>query len=175
VGDVLDAPFRKGSFDAITCFNVFEHVYKPSEVLARVSEWLKPGGIFYMMVPNIDSAGARILRSYWYALELPRHLFHYSPATVKSLAHSAGLQEIYVKTHRELYLEPSLYYAVSDLLSKVGISRKPLSEADDAKIPWKVVRKALRLTIFPLITNAASLAGDGETISAIFLKDGSSF
>jgi len=70
VGDILDAPFAPGSFDAITCFNVFEHVYEPKEVLARAAEWLKPGGIFFTMMPNIDSAGARIFRSYWYALEL---------------------------------------------------------------------------------------------------------
>ncbi len=66
VGDILDAPFPAESFDVITCFNVFEHVYDPREVLVKVAQWLKPGGIFYTLMPNIDSAGARIFRSYWY-------------------------------------------------------------------------------------------------------------
>jgi len=79
VGDILDAPFPPNSFDVITCFNVFEHVYEPKEVLVRVAKWLKPGGVFYTLMPNIDSAGARIFRSYWYPLELPRHLSHFSP------------------------------------------------------------------------------------------------
>src|SRR5579872_4715256 len=59
VGDILDAPFAPESFDVVTCFHVFEHLYQPLEVLERVTRWLKPGGIFYLMVPNIDSAGAK--------------------------------------------------------------------------------------------------------------------
>ena len=59
VGDILDAPFRPESFDAITCFDVLEHVYEPQRVLAKVQEWLKPGGIYYVLVPNIDSAESR--------------------------------------------------------------------------------------------------------------------
>ena len=55
-----------------------------------MAEWLKPGGIFYVLVPNVDSAEARVFRSYWHGLEMPRHLFHYSPASLKFLAESAG-------------------------------------------------------------------------------------
>src|ERR1035438_10453930 len=71
------------SFDVITCFDVLEHLYEPRKVMARVGEWLKPGGIFYVLVPNVDSAEARAFGSYWHGLELPRHLFHYSPASLK--------------------------------------------------------------------------------------------
>ena len=84
--------FRRESFDVITCFDVLEHLYEPRQVMARVGEWLKPGGIFYVLVPNVDSAEARVFGSYWHGLELPRHLFHYSPASLKFLAESAGLR-----------------------------------------------------------------------------------
>ena len=87
VGDILDAPFPQGYFDVITCFHVFEHMYQPKEILEKVSYWLKPGGIFYMMVPNIHSAGGRTFKSYWYALELPRHLFHWSPKALRHRWH----------------------------------------------------------------------------------------
>jgi SAM-dependent methyltransferase len=172
VGDVLDAPFPPGSFDAITAFNVLEHVYEPREVLARVAYWLKPGGIFYTMMPNIDSAGARIFRSYWYALELPRHLYHFSPATLRMVGQSAGLQEVSVTAHRELYFESSFRYVVDDLLKKIGISRTPLARAQEPSLPFKVVRKLFRLTLLPLLTAAASMAGDGETITAVFTRGG---
>ncbi len=62
VGDVVAAPFLRESFDVITCFDVLEHVYSPREFLAKVLEWLKPGGIFYAMMPNIDSWEARAVR-----------------------------------------------------------------------------------------------------------------
>lgn len=174
VGDILDAPFSPGSFDAITAFNVFEHVHEPKVVLARVAKWLRPGGVFYTMMPNIDSAGARIFRSYWYALELPRHLYHFSPTTLKMLARSAGLREVFVTAHRELYFESSFRYVVDNLLKKVGISRPQLARAEARSLPVKVIHKLFRISVLPLINATASFAGDGETITAVFIKDGSS-
>ena len=176
VGDVLEATFPPNSFDAITCFNVFEHMHEPDAVLARVAKWLKPGGVFYTMMPNIDSAGARIFRSYWYALELPRHLYHFSPATLKRLGENSGLTAVAVGAHRELYFDYSVRYLVDDLLCRVGISRMPPARAQTVKrgIPWRVVRKAFRVGVMPFINAVASLAGKGETITAVFLKNGAS-
>ena len=76
------APFQPNTFDAITCFDVLEHMHHPREVLVKVREWLKPGGVFYTFLPNIDSAESRIFRSYWCGLELPRHLYHFSPSSL---------------------------------------------------------------------------------------------
>ena len=170
VGDILDAPFPRASFDAITCFHVFEHLYQPREVLARVAEWLKPGGIFYTMMPNIDSAGARVFQSYWYALELPRHLYHFSPSSLGKLATSMGLETVSLTTHRELFVEHSFRYLVDDLLRKRGISRVPLAQAELPGIPFRVVRKAFRWTILPVLNLLAPLAGDGESIHAVLRK-----
>jgi len=170
VGDILDAPYSEGQFDVITCFHVFEHLYQPKEVLACVSRWLKPGGIFYTMMPNIDSAGARIFGSYWYALELPRHLFHFSPASLRKLAASAGLEEVSITTHREVFLEASVRYINDELLRRLGYVRKPMAEVTPPGIPWRVVRKAFRLTIRPVLSGMASFAGDGESIHAILRK-----
>jgi SAM-dependent methyltransferase len=176
VGDVLDAPFQPNSFDAITCFNVFEHMYEPDAVLAQVAKWLKPGGVFYTMMPNIDSAATRIFRSYWYALELPRHLYHFSPATLKKLGENSGLTVVSIKTHRELYFETSVRYAVDDLLRKLGIPRKSVADSypDNSSIPWRAVRKVFRVAAMPIINAAASFYGDGETITAVFTKNAAS-
>jgi len=170
VGDILDAPFAPSSFDAITCFHVFEHLYEPWNVLAKIAEWLKPGGIFYTMMPNIDSAGARIFQSYWYALELPRHLYHFSPASLRAICHSAGLREVSLTTHREVFIEASTRYLVDGLSRRVGLSRVPLAQAKSPSFPWRLLRKGYRLTVLPVLTGIASFAGDGESIHAVFEK-----
>jgi len=170
VGDILDAPYPKESFDAITCFHVFEHLYFPREVLTKVFEWLKPGGIFYTMVPNIDSAGFHVFKSYWYALELPRHLFHFSPGSLRTLAKSVGFQEVSLLTDREVFIESSSRYIVDGALRRVGISRMPLAKSREPRLPFRAVRKAFRLTILPLLNGLAAIAGDGESIHAIFRK-----
>jgi 2-polyprenyl-3-methyl-5-hydroxy-6-metoxy-1,4-benzoquinol methylase len=170
VGDILDAPFSRESFDVVTCFHVFEHLYHPRAVLAKVREWLKPNGIFFVMVPNIDSAGCRIFKSYWYALELPRHLSLFSPRSLRFLAESLGFQEVSITTDREVFIEASTRYMLDEAFHKVGIDRTPLARAPRPGIPFRVVRKAFRLTVLPVLNGLASLAGDGESIHAVFRK-----
>lgn len=170
VGDILDAPFSPSTFDAITCFHVFEHLYQPRQVLVRIAEWLKPGGVFFTMMPNIDSAGARIFKSYWYALELPRHLYHFSPLSLSRLAQSVGLQQLSLTTHREVFIEHSIRYVFDDLYHNISLPRMPLAKLRRRSFPRRAARKAFRLAILPALNALASLAGDGESIHAVFVK-----
>jgi SAM-dependent methyltransferase len=171
VGDILDAPFPRESFDVITCFDVLEHLYQPSEVMARVGEWLKPGGIFYVLVPNVDSAEARVFQSYWHGLEMPRHLFHYSPASLKFLAESAGLQQVSLETRRNPAVGTSLRYVCDDILGTVRIRQTPVAYRGEASLPWRAARKLVRMTALRILLALAPLAGGGESIHAIFRKD----
>ncbi len=170
VGDILDAKFPPASFDVITCFDVFEHLYEPRRVMAKVAEWLKPGGIFYVLVPNIESAEGHVFRSYWQGLELPRHLFHYSPASLKFLAESAGLLDVSLETHRNSAVGTSLSYVWDDVFRSVGIRRTPIAYRGEASLPWRVGRKIVRMTILRALLAMAPLAGGGESIHAIFRK-----
>jgi SAM-dependent methyltransferase len=169
-GDILDAPFQPGSFDAITCFHVFEHLYQPRDILSKISAWLKPGGVFYTMMPNIDSAGARLFGSYWYALELPRHIHHFSPRSLRVLASLSGLEVVSLTTNREMFIEQSTRYVIDEFCRKIGCARAPAAEAAVPGVPWRAVRKVWRLTVLPALTALASLAGDGESIHVVFEK-----
>ena len=170
VGDILEAPFRSASFDLITCFHVFEHLYQPQEILRKVAQWLKPGGIFDVIVPNIDSAGSRIFGTYWYALELPRHLYHFSPRSLTRMANGVGLECVSMITGREVFIESSTRYIRDEMMQRIGKPRIPLANAKVPSIPFRIVRKAFRLTLIPALNGLASLAGDGESINAVFRK-----
>jgi SAM-dependent methyltransferase len=174
VGNILDASFPCESFDVITCFDVLEHLYEPRRVMARVGEWLKPGGIFYVLVPNVDSAEARVFGSYWHGLELPRHLFHYSPTSLKFLAESAGLEEVSLETRRNPAIGTSLRYVWDDIFKAVGIHQTPVAYRGEASLPWRAGRKLVRLTVLRALLAMAPLAGGGESIHAIFRKGKSS-
>ena len=170
VGDVLDATFPAESVDAITCFHVLEHFHQPRAVIRRAFEWLKPGGILYMMVPNIDSAGARLFRSYWYALEVPRHIYHFSPTSLSALCQTEGFQQVSVTTHRQLFIEPSVRYIIDDIYRKLAHPRTPMADDAAPGIPWKVVRRLFRLSALPVLTRLGALAGPGESIHAVYSK-----
>lgn len=169
-GDILNAPFSAESFDVITCFDVLEHLYEPLQVVTKVRKWLKPGGIFYVQVPNVDAAEARVFRSYWHGLELPRHLFHYSPNSLKFLANSAGLREVSVQTRRNPAVGTSLRYVGDDVFGAAGIRRTPVAYRREAGLPWRAARKIIRLTVLRGLLAMAPLVGEGESIHAIFQK-----
>jgi SAM-dependent methyltransferase len=170
VGHILDAPFHRESFDVITCFDVLEHLYEPLRVMAKVGDWLKPGGIFYVLVPNVNAAEARVFGSYWHGLELPRHLFHYSPASLKFLAQSAGLRVVSLETRRNPAVGTSLRYVWDDLFGAVGIRRTPVAYRAEAGFVWRAARRVIRMTALRAVLAMAPLVGGGESIHAIFQK-----
>jgi SAM-dependent methyltransferase len=171
VGDILDAPFAQESFDVITCFDVLEHLYEPVKVITKVREWLKPGGVFYVQVPNIDSAEARVFGTHWHGLELPRHLFHYSPASLKFLAESSGLREVSLETQRNPAVGTSLRYIWDDVFGAVGIKRTAVAYRGEASLPWRAARKLVRVSVLRGLLAMAPMAGPGEAIHAIFQKE----
>jgi SAM-dependent methyltransferase len=173
VGDILDAPFPAGSFDVITCFDVLEHVYEPRQVVERVATLLKPGGIYYFQVPNIASAEARVFGTYWQGLELPRHLFHYSPASLRILAKTTGLQVAMLETRQNPAVGTALRYIGDDLFRAVGIRRTAFAYRDEASLPWRAARKLVRMTVLRALLAVAPVFGEGEAIHAIFMKDSS--
>jgi len=171
VGDVAEAPFTPSSFEVITCFDVLEHMYDPRQVMEKVSGWLKPGGIFYVLVPNIDSAEARVFGSYWPGLELPRHLSHFSPAALRHLAKSVGLHEVSLQTHRNPGVGTGLRYIWDDACGALGIRPTPVAYRGESGFAWRAGRKLVRITALRALVALAPLIGTGESIHAIFSKE----
>jgi hypothetical protein len=136
-----------------------------------VREWLRSDGIFYVFLPNVASWEARLFQSYWYGLEVPRHLYHFSPESLRRLMASVGFVEECLATPPLNYVEQSTRYLLDDVLRSLGFPRQPLAVATPPGLLWKVMRKAVRITILSLFSRAASCTGSGPAIEAIFRKD----
>jgi len=75
-------------FDLITIRHVLEHLPDPVGTLKRCHALMVDGGRIVVEVPNFESAEARLFRSRWAGWEIPRHLVHFSEASlVRMLAH----------------------------------------------------------------------------------------
>ncbi len=70
---------RDKSADCITFWHVLEHLYEPGKWMDEVSRILKDDGKCIIALPNLDSADARWFGGRWAALDVPRHLWHFSP------------------------------------------------------------------------------------------------
>lgn len=99
VARASQAPFREHSFNVITLYSVLEHVSNPLQVVQEAARLLRPGGVVVILVPNIVSFQARFLRSFWYALDVPRHLVHFTPNTLEALLEQAGLDIVHLSHH----------------------------------------------------------------------------
>ena len=91
-GTLEQAALPAGAFDVITYWDVFEHIPDPVAELAEAHRLLAPGGIIIFSLPNIASIEAKVFGARWYRLQLPRHLYHYSPRTLGRMAARAGLR-----------------------------------------------------------------------------------
>ena len=77
---------HEGTIDAVTMHFVLEHLTDPVGAFAEVSRLLKPGGVFYFVVPQPDSLEARLFGRKWHNLDPPRHILFPDVATVAALA-----------------------------------------------------------------------------------------
>jgi hypothetical protein len=111
-----------------------------------------------------------MLGSYWYGLELPRHLFHFSPQSLSMLMKSSNFVDIGIFTARTSYLEYSAGYVCDGMMQKLGGSPIPLAKVQRRSVAFKAIRKALRLAAVIPFGKAASAAGAGASMEAIFAK-----
>ena len=78
-----------------------------------------------------------MLGTYWYGLELPRHISHFSPQSLRQVLTSLGFQEIGLTTPRTSYLLHSVSYLCSGAMEKMGITPVPMSKRGPRSIPLR--------------------------------------
>jgi SAM-dependent methyltransferase len=85
-------------FDAVVCGDVLEHLARPEELLSRIREWLRPGGLLFVSVPNVANVTVRaalLSGRFPYAERgiLDRtHLRFYTRRTARELVAGAGFR-----------------------------------------------------------------------------------
>jgi SAM-dependent methyltransferase len=89
-GSLPHAGLTDGSFDVVTMNHSLEHVHQPVDVLRAAWRLLAPGGKVVVAVPNMDSLAFRWFGRSWFALDLPRHLTHFTPDTLRRMLEHAG-------------------------------------------------------------------------------------
>jgi len=75
--------FPSGSFDVITLWHVMEHLEHLGETWQRIFELLTDRGVLVVAVPNCASYDADKYAEHWAAYDVPRHLWHFTPATMQ--------------------------------------------------------------------------------------------
>lgn len=98
VAALEDPGFAPGSFDAISLFDVLEHLLHPATTLRHCLELLRIGGIIYLYVPNYDSASRLLMGADAHFIWPTHHLNYYTPITLANFLERHGLQVELVQT-----------------------------------------------------------------------------
>jgi 2-polyprenyl-3-methyl-5-hydroxy-6-metoxy-1,4-benzoquinol methylase len=106
-----------GPFDLVTLWHVLEHLPQPDEVLKALLSKLAATGRIFIALPNYLAYDAEVYKEYWAGYDLPRHLWHFSPASMTSMLRLHGLELVrtipmkldayYVSLLSESYLRKS--------------------------------------------------------------------
>jgi len=89
-GSLETAPPPDESFDLVVGWMVLEHLHDPIGGLKRLREWAKPGAWLVLSIPNAKSLEFRFFKEKWYALQVPTHLHHFTPETIRQALQTSG-------------------------------------------------------------------------------------
>ncbi len=114
-----------GTFDAVFAWMVVEHLEQPLAVLRKIAAALRPGGYFVFSVPNAGSWEFAVFRGRWYALQVPTHLWHFTPRTLARLLGECGFSVERVFHQKVLKnITGSLEYLGEDRTALAPIARR---------------------------------------------------
>lgn len=129
-----DAPFPSEHFDVVALNDVLEHFTDPRAALLRIHGLLRPGGLLYLVTPDIESLSARLMRGRWWGLR-PAHVYYFSTTTLAALLRETGFEVELVKSYGRIFTwgywlsrlknyPAPIYQAVSAVVNGLGLDTK---------------------------------------------------
>ncbi|MGZ4959591.1 MAG: class I SAM-dependent methyltransferase [Methylomonas sp.] len=96
-GALETAPRPDAPVDLIVGWMVLEHLYDPIGSLQKLREWASPNAWLALSIPNAGSLEFSLFKDKWYALQLPTHFYHFTPATLEKILSAGGwkLEKVY--------------------------------------------------------------------------------
>lgn len=152
-GTVEDAPAPEEPFDLLAGWMVLEHLHEPVAALRKLRSWARPDARLALSTPNAASLDFRLFGDAWYALQLPTHLFHFTPTSLERVLAAAGWRMERVLHQRVL----------TNLVASTGLR---MQDARPLRRPGVWLTEAMRSTRwghFALYPLAAALAAAGHT------------
>lgn len=130
-GLIDNVELPKKSYDVIHGSMVLEHFHDPLKALMNMRQALKENGQLILSVPDFSGLEFRVFGRYCYALQVPQHLNHFSPDTIKKILDKAGF-----------YVEDIVHHHIDrDWVASLDLSGGYLKSLNIFK--YRVIRKAI--------------------------------
>lgn len=81
----------KKKFELVSLFHVLEHIPNVRYVLDHIYRYvLHDGGYMVIQVPNYNSLERKCFGKKWFGLDVPRHVWHFTPETLTYVLNQSG-------------------------------------------------------------------------------------
>ena len=151
---------RSSPFNAITLFQVLEHLRSPKQLLKElIDNNLSEEGYIVIEVPLFDSIQSKISRNKWLHLDPPVHYSHFTRETLLKLLKGVG-----VEVHKERYfsIQLGILGMVDAIMKSFGYKKNIIYELKFNKtIPLLITT----ITVLPIAIII-------ELLSVLFKKGG---
>lgn len=112
---LLEACYPAESFDAVTLWDVLEHMPDPSANLKEAWRILKPGGILGLVIPNAGSAAAIVMGRWWPEFRrIKEHIYFFTKPTILAMLRKAGFDSMLMEGAGRIF-------SVTELLNECKI------------------------------------------------------
>jgi 2-polyprenyl-3-methyl-5-hydroxy-6-metoxy-1,4-benzoquinol methylase len=98
-GAVEDAPIPADTFDAVTIWDVIEHLPDPASDLRAIWAALRPGGVVAISTMDVDALFPRLAGKRW-PWYMQMHLVYFSRTTLCEILRREGFHIADVRSHR---------------------------------------------------------------------------
>jgi 2-polyprenyl-3-methyl-5-hydroxy-6-metoxy-1,4-benzoquinol methylase len=144
-GTLEAAALPSAYFDAVTLWDVLEHLHEPTATLREVRRILRPGGTVVLRVPNVAALDARLFGEAWAGYDAPRHLYVYSPQTLRATLETAGFRV-------QAWDTAIGAWPVFALSTRFAMARANASPATRARVQQLLNHPATRVATAPLFS-----------------------
>jgi len=135
-GTLETLKLKANSFDIILSQDEIEHVTDPVAELRRMYDVLKPGGMLFLVTPDIQGWWSKLLGKWWYHYKPGEHVVYFSQETIKKCLKKAGFKNIETKStyhimsleyilNRLRYYFPFLFTLLLKIVSNISIKNIP--------------------------------------------------
>lgn len=144
-----------GKYDCIVLMGVIEDVDDPNACLLRCAEHLNDGGLLMVQTHNIDCWEARYFGPCWFNIEAPRHVWHFSPETLKKLLQNNGFNQADL-----------LHYGAA------FVTERSIENKRGKVFPSSAIDRVLRKAVVAPAAKIAPILGQGIMIESYSRKSG---
>ena len=161
-GDLQHIEFSGKLYQAVIFNNVLEHLSAPAENLLKAAQLVDSTGYIFVEVPNIAGIQFALFRSSWFPLQLPEHLFHFSPDSLQKITQRCGLKQVWFSTFSPR-VSPAGYVASIFPFLRPDRLRHSMSK------PLLALYLGLQMVFFP-VAYVEALFNRGSAVRALYQK-----